>query len=150
MRIKLLVHSHDTALPEHDQVHFHTPDHPGGLMVLRLPKGSPLPPVGREYTADFVNQEEALQQDEHLQKQLDAAYEQRKQCMRDAAQLNADHPPLAGAAADRSADTLGKLEDQPTGDGPGDPPPPDNAHLAEGAERFDDEHGPAGSDQGGA
>lgn len=52
MRIKVKVHSHDTALPEHDQVQFHT-EHPGGLMVLRLPKGSPLPEIGNEYDVDF-------------------------------------------------------------------------------------------------
>jgi hypothetical protein len=52
MRIKVKVHSHDTGLPEHEQVQFHT-EHPGGLMVLRLPKGSQLPQIGAEYEVDF-------------------------------------------------------------------------------------------------
>lgn len=150
MRIKILVHSHDTALPEHDQVHFHTPDHPGGLMVLRLPKGSPLPPIGAEYTADFSDENSAAEAEETRQNEHDYWFEKGKEYQRNSAQLNADYPPEAGAPAHRSADTLGRLEDQPTGDAPRDPPPPDNAHVAEGAERFDDEHGPAGSDQGGA
>lgn len=113
MRVTVKVHSHDTGLPEHDQVQFHTPEYPGGLMVLRVPKGSPLPPIGRIYHADFTDAE---------------------------APATAPAPASEPVLTDRTADTLG------------DQPPTDNAHVAEGAERFDDSHGAdaAGSDQGGA
>jgi hypothetical protein len=77
MQVKVKVHSHDTGLPEHDQVQFHT-EHPGGLLVLRLPKGSALPPLDSEYTASFTSPDQDAERTEDLQKQLDEAYQQGK------------------------------------------------------------------------
>lgn len=61
MQIKVTVHSHD-HLPEHEQVHFNTPEIPGGLLIVRLPKDSALPDIGSEFVAFFERPRAATDQ----------------------------------------------------------------------------------------